>query len=70
MGAKIDPKSEKGGKTACQKSMLKFDAAKRDGTFSDLAFWIEFLGGLGVWGLANFRLWQILGKTLGDFTVV
>ena len=34
---------------------------------SDFAFWIEFLGGLGVWGLAEFRLWQILGKTLGDF---
>ena len=32
-----------------------------------LPFWIDFWSGLGVWGLANFRLWQILGKTLGDF---
>ena len=32
-----------------------------------LPFWIDFWSGLGVWGLAEFRLWQILGKTLGDF---
>ena len=61
MGAKIDPKSEKGKKKACQKSMLKFDAEKSARELYHLAFWIEFLGGLGVWGLANFRLWQILG---------
>ena len=61
MGAKIDPKSEKGGKKACQKSMLNFDAEKSARELSDLAFWIDILGGLGVWGLAEFRLWQTLG---------
>ena len=63
MGAKIDPKSEKGGKKACQKSMLKFDAEKSARELYDFAFCIDFLGGLGVWGLANFRLWQTLGFT-------
>ena len=34
---------KKYAKRCIAKSMLKFNAEKSDGTFSDLAFWIEFL---------------------------
>ena len=47
MEAKIDAKSEKGGKKACKKSMLKFDAGKSARVIFHLPFLIDFWSGLG-----------------------
>ena len=36
--------------------MLKFDAGKSAREIFHLPFWIDFWSGLGVWGLAEFKL--------------